>query len=103
MFQSDSVCALSHLNDFRGMQSEPMDKLARNTWGWCIQRKIFVSGVYSPGMQNTVADFYFRNFSRSTEWMLKPVLFNLVCNHFFAPEIDLFASGLNKVLPDFVS
>ena len=50
-----------------------------------------------------MADFYSRNFSDSTEWMLKDDIFQRVCTHFFMPDIDLFSSRLNKKLSRFIS
>jgi hypothetical protein len=86
-----------------GMTSEQMDSLASTIWNWCLDKKIFISAVHIAGNDNTVADFYSRNFSDSTEWMLKSHIFNRLCGHFFTPNIDLFASRLNKQLPRFVS
>lgn len=50
-----------------------------------------------------MADFYSKNFSNSTEWMLKRDIFIRLCKHFFLPDIDLFASTLNKQLGKFVT
>ena len=52
---------------------------------------------------NIMADFSSRNFSDSTEWMLKKVLFHRLCDQCFVPDIDLFASRLNYQVEKFVS
>jgi hypothetical protein len=43
-----------------------------------------------------------RNFTDLTEWKLKSEIFHRICNHFFQPDIDLFASRLNCQLPKYV-
>ena len=79
-----------------------MDFLAKEMWQWCLQRDIYISALYCPGLQNT-ANFYSRNFSDSTEWMLKYDIFSRLCSQFFMPDIDLFASRINRQMEVFVS
>ena len=100
--QSDNVCAVTYINSMGGMASRSMDLLAGQIWKWCLERNIYISAVHIPGTDNT-ADFFSRNFSDSTEWMLKREIFSRLCRHFFQPNVDLFASRLNKQLPCFVS
>ena len=100
--QSDNVCAVSYVNDMGGMCSPSLDRLAGSLWNWCLERNIFISAVYIPGKENA-ADSLSREFSDSTEWMLKQDIFNRLCIHFFQPDIDLFASRLNARLNSFVS
>ena len=101
--QSDNSCAIAYLNSMGGMASREMDLLAKNIWEWCLSRDIFVSASYIPGCLNTLADFSSRNFSDSTEWMLKRDIFLRLCEQCFIPDIDLFASRLNFQVPKFVS
>lgn len=100
--QSDNISAIKYINDMGGMTSKSMDSLAKSIWEWCIQRNIFVVAMYIPGVLNT-ADYLSRNFSDSTEWMLKKDIFIRICKQFFVPDIDLFASRLNRQVDDFVS
>ena len=101
--QSDSITAIKYVNDMGGITSEHMDGVAFSLWSWCMHRNIHVSAIHIPGVLNT-ADFYSRNFSDSTEWMLKPSVFDRLCSHFLInPDIDLFASRLNHQLDRFVS
>lgn len=44
-----------------------------------------------------------RSFSDSTEWKLNEKVFNEICNTFFYPDIDLFASRLNRQLENYIS
>ena len=101
--QSDNVSCIKYCNDLGGIVSEDMDLLANEIWQWCLQRNIYISAIYHcPGIQNT-ADFYSQNFSDSTEWMLKTDIFLRLYRQFFRPDIDLFASRLNRQTEVFVS
>lgn len=100
---SDNVGCVSYIRDMGGMASVVMDRLARQIWEWCTDRNIFLSSVHVPGLLNVNADFHSRNFSDSTEWMLKKEVFSRLCKHFFLPDIDLFASRLNKQIDKFIS
>ena len=101
--QSDNTSAVAYINNMGGMVSVKMDRLARQLWDWCIARNIFISATHLSGSLNYQADFSSRNFSDSTEWMLKKELFERICDQFFTPDIDLFASRLNYQVEKFVS
>ncbi|XP_060595146.1 uncharacterized protein LOC132749435 [Ruditapes philippinarum] len=100
--QSDNTTAIAYINNFGGMESRDLDNLSKLIWKWCLDRNVYISAVHVPGRLNS-ADFYSRNFSDSTEWMLKDDIFQRLCKHTFIPDVDLFASRLNKRLPRFVS
>ena len=91
------------MNDFGGMTSHDMDALASKIWNWCINKNIFISAVHISGVSNVQADFLSRNFSDCTEWQLKRQIFDRLCKQCFLPDIDLFASRLNRQLDKFVS
>lgn len=56
------------------------------------------------GKNNVTADHTSRSFSDSTEWQLNEKMFNEICNTFyFNPDIDLFASRLNRQLENYIS
>ena len=101
--QCDNVSAVKYVNDFGGMTSHDMDSLASKIWNWCINKNIFISAVHISGVSNVQADFLSRNFSDCTEWQLKRQIFDRLCKQCFLPDIDLFASRLNRQLDKFVS
>ncbi len=68
-----------------------------------LGKENFLSAVHIAGKYNIQADFLSRNFSDSTEWMLKKEIFQRLCAQTFLPDIDLFASRLNCQLKKFVS
>ena len=100
--ESDNQSCIKYINDLGEMLSEEMDLLAKEIWQWCLHREIFISASFCPDTLNT-ADFYTRNFSDSTEWLLKREIFVRLCENFFIPDTDLFASRLNKQTEVFVT
>ncbi|MCG7879447.1 MAG: reverse transcriptase domain-containing protein [Candidatus Thiodiazotropha endolucinida] len=100
--QSDNQSCIKYINDLGGIVSQEMDLLAKDIWQWCLHREIYISASFCPGVLNT-ADFYSRNFSDSTEWMLKREIFVRLCKQFFMPDIDLFSSRLNNQVELFVT
>ena len=101
--QCDYVSCVKYIRDLGGISSPDMDYLASDIWHWCISRNIFISAVHIAGVSNVQADFLSRHSSDSTEWMLKKQIFDRLCRQCFMPDVDLFASQLNKQLDTFVS
>lgn len=101
--QSDSMVAIAYINSLGGMQNVKMDSLSKEIWEWCIARKLFLTAFYLPGVENIQADFSSRNFSDTTEWMLKRQIFTRLTTQLVQPTVDLFASRLNSQLQHYVS
>ena len=75
-----------------GLASNSCNHLAKETWTYCTDQKIWLSAVHIP---NT-ADYMSRLLNENTEWRLAPLVFYKIVNLFkITPEIDLFASALN--------
>lgn len=73
--QSDNTTAISYINNMGGMHSELMDSLSKTIWEWCLKRQIFITAFHLPGIENIQADIGSREFSDTTEWMLKKQIF----------------------------
>ncbi|XP_053389192.1 uncharacterized protein LOC128552195 [Mercenaria mercenaria] len=101
--QSDSTTAIAYINNLGGMQNKAMDMLAKEIWQWCISRNLFVTAYHLPGCENVEADYMSRNFSDTTEWMLKRQIYSRLTSQLFMPNIDLFASRLNAQIEKYVS
>ena len=99
--RSDNTCAVTYLNNMGG-RIEHLNALANDIWSWCCQKNIWLSATHIPGVDNS-ADKFSREFQDNTEWMLNTMLFNEIIECFGMPEIDLFASRLNKQLDRYVS
>ena len=67
---------------------------------WCHHYQITLKARHIPGCLNVMADLLFRlNQVQSTEWSLHPQVFHQICQKWFTPHVDLFATHLNHKLP----
>ena len=75
--------------------------------GICTEQRldwIWISSSHIPGVEYTMADKMSRVFNGNTEWMLSHKLFKILCDRFqFNPQVDLFATRLNKLIDKYVS
>ena len=62
-----------------------------------------MSACFIAGKENVKADALSREFNLNLEWSLNDDSFYYLCTLFGQPEIDLFASRLNKKLPRYYS
>ena len=100
----DNTSALHCINKMGSQKSESLNSIVKQLWCWCIPRGISVSATYIQGCLNEEADSESRNINLDGEWMLHPSLLKeafqlLKCT----PNIDLFASRINKQLEKYVS
>ena len=77
--------------------------IAKKIWLWCIERDIWLSSSYIPGVQNIHADEQSRIYHDNTEWQLNSELFQSITKMWGMPHIDLFASRLNYQLKPYIS
>ena len=71
---------------------------------WCHHYHITLKAGHIPGCLNVMADLLSRsNQVQSTEWSLHPQVFKQICQKWFTPHVDLFATHLNHKLPLYVS
>ena len=101
--RADYISAMAHINNMGGIKSRSCDLIAKEIWSWCIQKNIWISAEYLPGSENVLADRESRIFNDSTKWMLNKSVFLELTKSFVIPDIDLFASRLNKLVDKFVS
>ena len=80
-----------------------MNDLAVDIWSKVAERGIHISAAHIPGIHNVLADSASREFHDAAEWMLDPDIFSKIIAVFGKPDIDLFASRLNKQLPVYAS
>ena len=72
------------------------------TWGH--HYLITLKARHVLGCLNVMADLLSRsNQVQSTEWSLHPQVFKQICQKWFTPHVDLFATHLNHKLPLYVS
>lgn len=85
------------------INSTVCNDLAKTIWSWATRKQIWLSCTHIPGIQNVEADFESRNFNDNVEWMLKHVVAVRIMDIWGKPDLDMFASRLNKQLDRFVS
>ena len=60
---------------------------------WCHRYHITLKARHIPGCLNVMADLLSRsNQVQSTEWSLHPQVFKQICQKWFTPHVDLFAT-----------
>ena len=71
---------------------------------WCHHYQITLKARHIPGCLNVMANLLSRsNQVQSTEWSLHPQVFHQICQKWFTPHVDLFATHQNHKLPLYVS
>ena len=70
---------------------------------WCHHYQITLKARHIPGCLNVMADLLSRsNQVQSSEWSLHPQVFRQICEKWFTPHVDLFATHQNHKLPLYV-
>ena len=100
---TDNMTAMACVNNQGSTRSKDCNTIAREIWLWASSRNIWVSTKHLPGVENTEADRASRQFKDDIEWSLADNLFNFLCKEWASPDIDLFASRLNKKNKTFCS
>lgn len=107
LLKVDNTVAVSYLNNGGG-RIRRLDQETRKIWKLLEQQGATLTAHYVPSQENP-ADSLTRLISPKNaekldgEWQLKPDLFSQVCDFFFQPRVDWFASAENALLPLFVS
>lgn len=100
---SDNSTAVSYLNKKGGVHSPKCLQISQQIWDYAELMNLKLCAAHIPGKHNFLADMYSRNFKDNTEWELNPDIFEIICGKWGTPDIDLFASRLNKKCEVFVS
>ena len=67
------------------------------------KRNLTLKASYLAGVDNTWADALSRGSATSINWSLTPTCFASLCEWAGTPQVDLFASSHNHLLPSFLS
>ena len=95
---------VAYINKQGGTHSAEMCALLWKIMTWCHHYHITLKARHIPGCLNVMADLLSRsNQVQSTEWSLHPQVFKQICQKWFTPHVDLFATHLNHKLPLYVS
>ena len=88
---------------FGGHKVSELNSTAVKMWAWFLERNMFLSALYVPGLMNKTADLLSRLKLESTEWMLSPRIFKQMVYVYRMPVLDMFASTLNHQVPKYFS
>ncbi|CAG2213825.1 unnamed protein product [Mytilus edulis] len=98
----DNMVALNYINKMGGRILK-LNTLTKELWNWCINRKIWVTAFYLPGVANIEADRLSRSINVDIEWKLNENVFHIINSLFGPHDLDLFASKINHQLPRYYS
>lgn len=93
---SNNATAVACINRCGSMRPT-LQALTEQIFEWAASRGISLSAAHVQGVSNVIADMESRVSKMDSEWMLQ------LCQRFYTPEIDLFATRINAQLPAFVS
>ena len=101
---TDNSTVVAYINKQGGTHSAEMCALLWKIMTWCHHYHITLNARHIPGCLNVMANLLSRsNQVQSTEWSLHPQVFKQICQKWFTPHVDLFATHLNHKLPLYVS
>ena len=90
---TDNSTVLAYINKQGGTHSAEMCSLLWKIMTWCYHYHITLKARHIPGCLNVMADLLSRsNQVQSTEWSLHPQVFKQICQKWFTPHVDLYAS-----------
>ena len=98
----DNTTAVACVNRMGSIKPQ-LFALVRELFEWAEARKLVLMAAHIPGVENVVADAESRNDNVDTEWMLDPNIFSRLTKIFSVPDMDGFASRLNRQLPVYVA
>ena len=99
----DNTSAIAYIQRMGGTRSVPLLKVAQELWDFCLQRNILLSAEHLPGHLNVEADWESRNISDSSDWRLKPAVFQQLQTVWGPFKLDLFANRHNSQLDRYIS
>ena len=100
----DNSAAVYMINKMGSSHTEIGNDMVVAICEFCINNEIWLTAAHVPGSLNVIADAESRRLYTDAEWMLKPsLLHDALSNLGFKPDIDLFASRLNKKFEKYCS
>lgn len=103
LFRIDNVTAISFINKMGGVKYKKLHKVTKDIWQFCEKKRFSLFASYINTKDNIEADLESRCKKIDTEYELSNIAFQKICNKFGYPEIDLFATELNKKCKRYIS
>ena len=85
------------------MKSQTCNNIACRICDFCTKNQLWLSASHIPETVSIEADSQSRVLEDATEWKLNLAVFQKIVKKIGKPEIDLFASKINKQLERYVS
>ena len=101
--QMDNTTGIAYINNMGGTKSDKCNKITKEIILWCKERNIWITACFIAGKNNIKADALSREFNINLEWTLNDTEFSSLCKDYGQPDMDLFATRLNKKLPKYYS
>lgn len=103
LLRIDNTTAISYINRMGGIQFPHLTNITRELWQWCECRKVHVMASYIRSSDNKTADEESRRVHPDIEWELADWAYQEIISTFGTPEVDLFASRINKKCTKYIS
>ena len=94
MTDNTTAKACTCINKQGSTQSAKCNEITREIWEYA--NDLWLTAAFCPGRENVEADEASRVFDDKTAWSLHHDFFQVLCNIWGQPTIDLFASRLKK-------
>ena len=98
----DNVTAISFVNNMVGMNSQACSNIPCRILDFCTKNQLWFSSAHIPGTVNIEADKQSRVPEDAIEWKLNPALLLKIVEKLGKPDIDFFATRINKQLHRYV-
>ena len=99
----DNTVAMACLNKMGSSKTEKLNALTKVVWQWCYARNLRLTVARIPGSEKLEDDHESRQINLDTEWKLDSETLNTALGVLkFQPDIDLFASRLNRQFEMFI-
>ena len=89
---TDNSTVVAYINKQGGTHSAEMCALLCKIMTWCHHYHITLKARHIPGCLNVMADLSRSHQVQSTECSLHPQVFRQICQKWFTPHVDLFAT-----------
>ncbi|XP_044140850.1 uncharacterized protein LOC122931025 [Bufo gargarizans] len=100
---SDNVTTVCYIKRQGGTKNPHLQDLANLIFSWSEEKILSISATHLKGSLNYTADFLSRQLVRPGEWKLNQEVFQMICQQWGRPQVDLFASSRNTQLDYFFS
>jgi hypothetical protein len=100
--RTDNQTSKSYINRMGGREPH-LSRVTENIHTFCLERKIFLTAEYLPGVENSIADSLSRVEANWAEAQLHPHLFDLIERRWGPHTLDCFAAQTNKQCTRYVS